>query len=323
MSRMEMTLADRAVVSAEVACEKLSYYLSRVAKHPVKSVQAEKADMATFNASLVAILSNQTGGAMIARFGGNEVRACAEAIAVEQGLNRGFSARTRKRMRQQAGFFPADNDSLMRFYALMNESAKRLDWLGAWDSILQPYAIEHMDINPDARFTSLGNLEPYYYPESPWSKELEGKRVLVVHPFAETIASQYRKRERLFPGTDILPAFDLVTLKAVQTIAGEVDDRFANWFEALGWMEGQIAQMDFDVALIGCGAYGFPLAAKVKDMGKVAIHLGGATQILFGIKGARWDSNQKINRWYNEAWTRPNESDKPKNAGAVESACYW
>lgn len=192
---MEMTLADRAVVSAEVACEKLSYYLSRVAKRPVKSVQVEKADMATFNASLAAILSNPTG-AMIARFGGNEVRACAEAIAVDRGLNRGFSARTRKRMRQQAGFFPADNDSLMRFYALMNESAKRLDWLGAWDSILQPYAIEHMDVNPDARFTSLGNLEPYYYPESPWSKELEGKRVLVVHPFAETIMSQYRKRER-------------------------------------------------------------------------------------------------------------------------------
>ena len=88
-------------------------------------------------------------------------------------------------------------------------------------------------------------------------------------------------------------------------------------------MEGRIAQTDFDVAIIGCGAYGFPLAAKVKDMGKVAIHLGGATQILFGIKGARWDLNQKINRWYNEAWTRPSESDKPKNAAAVESACYW
>lgn len=324
MNEKKTSLSDRAAVSVEVASEKLSYYLNRVVKRPVRSAQVEKADMATFNANLAVILSSPMGGgSMIARFGGNEVRACAEAIAVERGLNRRFSARTRKRMKQQAGFFPADTDSLMRFYRLMVESVKRLDWLGTWDSILQPYAIEHMGINPGTRFTSLGNLEPYYYPENPWSKELEGKRVLVIHPFAETIESQYRKRERLFPGTDILPEFELVTLKAVQTIAGEVDDRFDDWFEALKWMEGRIAQADFDVAIIGCGAYGFPLAAKVKDMGKVAIHLGGATQILFGIKGARWDSNQKINRWYNEAWTRPSESDKPKNAAAVESACYW
>ena len=45
-------------------------------------------------------------------------------------------------------------------------------------------------------------------------------------------------------------------------------------------------KFDFDVALIGCGAYGFPLAAKLKTAGKQAIHLGGVLQALFGIKGA-------------------------------------
>ena len=324
MSAIDTNITKRAAVSAEVAREKISYYANRLAKRPVKSVQAEKEDIETFNASLVSILSNPSGGGyMIARFGGNEARACAEAIAIERGLNRGFSSRTRRRMRQQAGFFPADTESLMRFYELMNDAVKRLDWLAAWDSILQPYAIEHMGVSPDARFTSLGHIEPYHHLENPWSKALAGKKVLVVHPFAETIESQYRKRDRIFPGTDILPEFELVTLKAVQTIAGEVDDRFADWFEALEWMEGQIAQIDFDVAIIGCGAYGFPIAAKVKDMGKTAIHLGGCTQILFGIKGSRWESDQRVNRWYNEAWTRPTEDDKPKNAKVVESACYW
>ena len=51
-------------------------------------------------------------------------------------------------------------------------------------------------------------------------------------------------------------------------------------------------KIDFDVAIIGCGAYGFPLAAKLKQAGKQAIHLAGATQLLFGIKGKRWEEYQ-------------------------------
>ena len=52
-------------------------------------------------------------------------------------------------------------------------------------------------------------------------------------------------------------------------------------------MEERIGKIDFDVALLGCGAYGLPFAASIKRMGKKAVHLGVATQILFGIKGKR------------------------------------
>ena len=62
MDGKEATLASRAAVSVEVACEKLAYYINRVAKRPVKNVQVDMADMATFNAGLAAILSNPTGG---------------------------------------------------------------------------------------------------------------------------------------------------------------------------------------------------------------------------------------------------------------------
>ena len=145
--------------------------------------------------------------------------------------------------------------------------------------------------------------------------------MLVIHPFAETIESQYRKRDRLFPGTDILPEFELVLKRRSDLSLAEVDDRFDDWFEALEWMEGRIAQTDFDVAINVRRVY-FP-RREGKGYGEGHIHLGGATRFCSPNKGARWDSNQKINRWYNEAWTRPSESDKPKNAAAVESACYW
>lgn len=81
-----------------------------------------------------------------------------------------------------------------------------------------------------------------------------------------------------------MPEFELKVLKAVQTLAGGQDDRFTDWFEALDYMYCEALKMEFDVAIIGCGAYGMPLAAKLKQAGKKAVHLGGVTQILFGIK---------------------------------------
>ena len=82
-------------------------------------------------------------------------------------------------------------------------------------------------------------------------------------------------------------------------------------------------KIDFDVALIGCGAYGFPLAAKLKQAGKVTILMGGVTQMLFGIKGSRWDTHPVASKLYNEHWVRPKPKERPVNADTVEGACYW
>jgi hypothetical protein len=161
----------------------------------------------------------------------------------------------------------------------------------------------------------------------PWSHSLKGKKVLVIHPFAETIQSQYRdKRKRIFSNVykntdDILPEFDLKTLKAVQTIAGNKDERFETWFDALYWMVEQCRNIDFDVAILGCGAYGFPLAAEIKKMGKGAIQICGATQLMFGIMGNRW--KESMGNYVNEAWVSPSESERVSNSSVVEDECYW
>ena len=58
-------------------------------------------------------------------------------------------------------------------------------------------------------------------------------------------------------------------------------------------------------------------------MGKAGIHLGGATQILFGIKGQRWRDIKEFQPFFNEHWTDPIESEKPEKRNLVEGACYW
>lgn len=215
-----------------------------------------------------------------------------------------------------SGFFPNDSQYLEPFYRRMILDMKYLDVLGVW--LKEDF---FASVLKQANFVKLETLEPYDY-EHPWSKALEGKKVLVIHPFEKTIQMQYKKRELLFSNKDVLPEFELTTLKAVQTIAGEQTD-FETWFDALAYMERKIDQIDFDVAIIGCGAYGFPLAAYCKKIGKKAIHLGGATQILFGIKGKRWDDLPEVNKFYNEHWVRPLPEETPQQNKKVEGGCYW
>ncbi len=108
----------------------------------------------------------------------------------------------------------------------------------------------------------------------------------------------------------------------MQTIAGN-KSQYADWFKALEAMKNAMDAVEYDVAIIGCGAYGFPLAAHAKRKGKVAVHLGGATQILFGIRGNRWDANPQISSLYNEWWVRPAPEERVGGAERVENACYW
>ena len=89
-------------------------------------------------------------------------------------------------------------------------------------------------------------------------------------------------------------------------------------------MYAEVSRQDFDVAIIGAGAYGMPLANFIKiKLGKTAIHMGGATQLLFGIKGKRWENHDRISKLFNEYWKYPLLSEIPENHKKVEDGCYW
>ena len=170
-------------------------------------------------------------------------------------------------------------------------------------------------------------LQSFLYMDHPWTEQLEGQRVLVVHPFADSIIDQYDEhREEIWPGTRILPEFaDMEVVETPMTIGGKGDDE--DWGDTLDTLKDTISDSDcdegFDVALIGCGGYGLPLAAHVRVLGKKAIHLGGTLQLLFGIKGHQWDDRNQIKRFYNDAWIRPADSERPDDYEKVERGGYW
>ncbi len=259
--------------------------------------------------------------ALIARFGSNEAWCTAEGIGIRLNARKNFDKKTLLQIHRNAGVFPSGKEMALRFSEISEQSAREVDMLGYWSTGMQNYLVEEV-CKGDVFLTGLANLEPYYS-TNPWSAALKGKKVLVIHPFKESIEKQYQKRELLFENPEMLPEFDLQVMQAVQTIAGQKDERFEDWEQALNYMHQEAMKYDFDVAIIGCGAYGMSLGAKLKQSGKIAIHLGGATQILFGIKGSRWDNHPVIGKLYNEHWVRPSEEERPKTAQTVENACYW
>jgi len=225
----------------------------------------------------------------------------------------------RNSLKNNAGMFSVSDRELDRFSNIMLGAAKEIDILGSWrkeESLLG----DHLQY---VTRVGLSDLEPYYHTK-PWSKYLTGLRVVVIHPFATSIKSQYLcNRKRIHKNPDVLPEFELSTYVPVQTIAGNRDPRFGSWFEALDHMISEIIEIEFDIALIGAGAYGLPLGAALKRHGRKAIHLGGATQILFGIKGNRWNQDPFFRDMFNEHWVSPQETEKPPRAESVEGGCYW
>lgn len=223
-------------------------------------------------------------------------------------------------LRDLVGFFPVNEEQLIKFAPFYIEQVKKIDLIGVWGFVPgETYLINRFC--PKALKYDPMALEPYYF-EQPWSAALEGKKVLVIHPFVKSIQQQFTKRTLLFSNQQMLPDFELKTIAAVQSIAGN-ETGFATWFDALAWMQQQIDAIDFDVAIIGAGSYGLPLSAYIKEKGKIAVHIGGATQILFGIKGKRWDDHQVIGPLYNEHWIRPSVEEAVPQAHKVEDACYW
>lgn len=210
-----------------------------------------------------------------------------------------------------------------KYTDLMSKAFKDADMIGIWKNLHMGDALlDIQEAKDDLYVTEAMSVEAYCY-DKPWTMALEGKKVLVVSPFSEAIRLQYPNRDNIWGDRKVLPEFELDTEDSVWYYAGKRDERFGDWFEAYDFLYDKIMSHDFDIAILGCGYFGFPLAARIKKAGRQAVHMGGATQLLFGIKGKRWDNIPHISRYYNEYWIRPDEKLKPADDKNLDDGCYW
>ncbi len=249
------------------------------------------------------------------RFGAVELSCVNNYEKIQLLFKKHFKSKVKYSIKNNAGVFPNNDKMLNRYAQIAIKSFQKATILGISGIHMEDYF--YCKYCPHAHVIQYEAFEPL---RGDWIQSLAHKKVLVISPFAEDIQKQYQRINLLFP-PGIVPSFNLVTIKAVQTLGEALDDRFSDWEEALHFMENEIMQKDFDIALVGAGAYGSPLCTFISALGKQAIQTGGATPTMFGIMARRWENREHVCKYQNEYWIHP--SSKPDGYRSVENGCYW
>lgn len=229
-----------------------------------------------------------------------------------------------------SGVYPPDWNTAIQFFNAYSSVIPKIDVLGVRSSPEEfiSWRLEEELIHEfpgPQRFIDIEALSPFNL-DNPWTHELEGKKVLIVHPFVKTMSKQYQRRKELFTHPDFLPEFNPIWLRAPQTLGKEQDLKHGNsWMDSFTSVASEIDTLDFDVALIGCGAYGLPLGGVIKDSGRQALHIGGVLQVFFGVKWNRWriEAALKLSDSVYKNWVWPSKEETPENATEVENSVYW
>ena len=225
------------------------------------------------------------------------------------------------RLMNNAGFFPLKKGPFDRWQQTMRLAIASTDFLCAWqtDSFLRVYEEGLIgDLAPGSRDISLGNLG------LPLMPALLPFRWLVVSPFVVSIGRQLPRLREVHDPQGMIEGSWGQPAKTCQLVRCPFQSHlepspYPSWEEGLERLSQDVSKVDFDVALIGAGAWSLPLAARIKASGRSAIHLGGQTQLMFGIKGSRWESYGI----YNDSWVTADPSEMPANRDRVEQGCYW
>jgi hypothetical protein len=157
-----------------------------------------------------------------------------------------------------------------------------------------------------------------------WTQELAGKSVLVISPFAKTIASQYTKRSDLHQ-LPILPQFTLETLVPPITNGATFwkGSYSKNLDRFLLEIHRQQSKTKSDIALVSAGAYGLPIMAELKTYGISSIYMGGSLQLLFGIMGNRWREIDSVLTMVTSSWVMTPKENRPFGFRLIENGSYW
>lgn len=234
-----------------------------------------------------------------------------------------------------AGIYTKNKDlSKIRLYLLFYKSAiEKADCIASFPHLSQQLTnvqnfFAHSYNLPQIHSRS---LEPFYAimeNKKPWTHSLLGKKVLIINPFVESFIKQMNNGFKIFKDDDkklFLDGQEFKYYKSYQTIA---DNHIHNdWFETFKIMCKDIEEIDFDIALLGCGGYGLPLCNYIKSkLNKSAIYIGGGIQLLFGVIGKRWENNEMWKQIIKEndcKFIKPSLEERCVNANTIEDGCYW
>jgi len=151
--------------------------------------------------------------------------------------------------------------------------------------------------------------------------KMSGRKVLAISSFDGLIQRQYSSGN-VYKIYERFPTLsELSTIKFPYCFLNNGPHQ--NYFETLDAIFEEIRNIDFDIALLGCGAYGHMLCHRIhEELNKDAIYIGGSIQTIFGILSKREKDCSSLP--VNQYWiTDIPEEYKPANYKSIENGCYW
>lgn len=228
----------------------------------------------------------------------------------------------------QEGVFPANPDFYLHYNDFYMEHVRNLDCIGLylndWDMAMEKPIID---------FYQLQNKFIYYAEQQP-DRSIDGgerhcylpyfrdKRILIICPFATLLMD--RAKQEIFEGvwSNLNKKWfypqSVAALEFPYGFARATQEKYDSILDLYQEIVAEIEQREFDIALIGAGGVAIPIASFIKNMGKIALDLGGHLQIVFGVIGQKW---RNLTAWqqayFNEWWIDMPAAYKPE-----EDACF-
>ena len=233
-------------------------------------------------------------------------------------------------LRNNAGIFPYTSFHLWKNQCI--DATKEADILatGWYEPLKYAEQIALKEWKSNAIQVPLRSLEPYYVSqEEQWIRYFSGHSVSVVTCFTKTAMKQVDNLKNIWGPVINWPSdisWNWVQTGHPPSVAEGVNEWPSNIndsIQAINWIVSEVIKQGSRFAIIGCGGIGMPVALKLKERGVICIVLGGAIQVLFGIKGRRWENHSVISKFWNEHWVSPSEAETPAGSSAIEGGCYW
>ena len=230
------------------------------------------------------------------------------------------------------GVFPSTPEFLPYFTSWYLTQIQQANILGLMGAKREEKIITNLNIH--SQFTHYQTMEPdRSIPEitnNCYLPLFENKKILLISPYAKFIQSRaqkevYENAWKIIGKSWFNPA-NVMSLEIPYSYfsAKQTHEKFGDSITLYKSICDQINCYEYDVALIGAGALGIPIANHIKHQGKVGISLGGHLQVTFGVAGARWRRDPEWRAYLNETWV-----DVPKiyhpfsKESLTDHGAYW
>ena len=222
------------------------------------------------------------------------------------------------------------SNNLEKYINLLNESIKNSDhlciaFLNYNNTILHKYVERYINY---LNLKKYSNFNIYYMHHL--KDYIINKKVLVISSFTELIEQQIFSGNFKTIHGNIFDNTQFIYYKYPYKFFNTGPDN--NIFETLDKIKNDIIKLDFDIAILSCGADGTILTNFISENKKDAIYIGGHLPTMFGIFGNRHKEkindknfymNKNITDYNNYIITNIPEKYRPDNYQMIEGGCYW